>query len=279
MISLTYIHHDCFLLSTPAFDMVFDCFGTMPSRALALIEKLIHNPAAAQRPLYVLVSHHHKDHFSRSIFDWQRMRPATRYIISSDTRRAVAYLLRPASKGSTYTGHRPCPGSVSVLRPGESYDDGTVWVRAFGSTDTGNSYLVGLPGTDFSIFHAGDLNTWIWKDESTPAEVRQAIAEFDAIIKEIAAFSPKIDLAMFPVDSRIGTDYFTGASMFVRLIDVRRFFPMHFCLADDEAGLSRRRADAVRFDLYANPLRGEYIGLSSPGDTWTAAQPSSVHHP
>lgn len=73
-----------------------------------------------------------------------------------------------------------------------------------------------------------------------------------------------------PVDSRIGTDYFTGAAMLVRSIDVRHFFPMHFALGSEEEQRHRRR-DALAFDLYANPDRGEYIGLASPYASFSMA--------
>lgn len=265
---LRYIWHDCFLLTTAQADIVFDYFASMPAEAKAAADRLILDPARADRPLYAIVSHHHKDHFTRDIFAWQQQRPRTRFIISNDTRRASAFMLRPAAEGSTYSGFRPRPESVSVLREGERYDDEILCVEAFGSTDIGNSYLITLHENGRKLFHAGDLNAWIWKDESTPAEVDAAMADFERILGRVSEAAPRIDVAMFPVDSRIGTDYFAGARRFVRAIDVALFIPMHFCLADSPAGLERRRADALAFDLYANPARGQYLGLTATGDCW-----------
>lgn len=114
------------------------------------------------------------------------------------------------------------------------------------------------------MFHAGDLNAWVWKDESTPAEVNAAMNAYLECLRPIAEAAPRLDIAMMPVDSRLGRDYWEGAAELVRRIDVAHFFPMHFELADDAATLRRRHADAARFEAYANPDRGEYISLLSP---------------
>ena len=39
-----------------------------------------------------------------------------------------------------------------------------VYVKAYGSTDIGISFLVKVDG--LTIFHAGDLNWWHWKEDS-----------------------------------------------------------------------------------------------------------------
>ena len=258
MIQLTYIFHDCFVLETPSATVVFDFYRDGDGE--------VEHPAFLSRlrrdvPVYLLVSHHHKDHFTREIFRWQKELPLMRFIISKDTRRAVNYLLKP---GSIYAGDRPEPDSVTVLTPGEEYSDENIRVRAFASTDIGNSYFIDLDGHTF--FHAGDLNAWVWKDESTPVEVAAAIRDFTNILDKIAdACGTEIDLAMFPVDSRIGRDYWEGAKEFVRRFDVGLFIPMHFCLAEDAAE-ARRFIEASRdFDAYANPERGTYLSMADPG--------------
>lgn len=260
MTTLTFIWHDCFLLETPKIAVVFDFWKDGRRRAssediprfLPLIPK--------EKHLYVLVSHHHKDHFHRSIFLWEQVHPKISFIISTDTRRSIAFMLRPSG---TYTGFRPSPEKVIVLGQGETFSDTDITVKAYGSTDIGNSYLVTVPDGR-KVFHAGDLNAWVWKNESTPEEIDEAESAFMSVTEQIAADCPEIDIAMFPVDSRIGRDYWEGAAMFVRSIFVKKFFPMHFCLADSEEELIGRMYDATRFDLYAHPQRGEYIALQHP---------------
>ena len=78
------------------------------------------------------------------------------------------------------------------------------------------------------IFHAGDLNAWVWKDESTPAEIEAALRDFDAVLAPIEARYKSIDLAMFPEDPRLGRDYDEGARIFRSRFDIGWFVPMHY---------------------------------------------------
>ena len=78
------------------------------------------------------------------------------------------------------------------------------------------------------LFHAGDLNNWHWSEESTPQEIRKAEGDFLAEIKNLQQKVPQVDVAMFPVDSRIGKDYMRGAEQFVERIKSTIFAPMHF---------------------------------------------------
>ena len=57
------------------------------------------------------------------------------------------------------------PSSVIAMSDFDHYEDEIISVNTFPSTDIGNSYAVTIAGR--TIFHAGDLNAWIWKDEST----------------------------------------------------------------------------------------------------------------
>lgn len=267
MTSLTFIWHDCFLLRTDSLAVVFDYWKDGRRRASVDDAPAFLDTIPQDMPLYVVVSHHHKDHFHKSIFAWERVHPLIHFIISRDTEKSVRYMLRP---DSIFTGFKPSPEKVSVLRPGDQWSDTLMSVAAFGSTDTGNSYLLTL-ADGMRVFHAGDLNAWTWRDESTQAEIDEAVGAYRRILDTIAEAAPSIDMAMFPVDSRIGTGYAEGAAMFVREIDVDYFFPMHFCLADSEEELRKRMADACRIDLYANPERGEYIALQQPYSVFAKA--------
>lgn len=269
MKTLTYIWHDCFVARTPECSIVFD-YLTDPRAGEGELPRFVEsdNPEETlprHLPLYVLVSHHHKDHFTRDIFRWAELFPNVRYILSKDTMRICRHVFSPTA---VYGGPKVDPARLTVLRPGESFDDGTVRVRAFGSTDIGNSYLVQAGGARF--FHAGDLNAWIWKDESTPGEVKMALDDYRRKLGDITAFlqtlpdGGRVDFCMFPVDSRIGSGYSTGAAMFLEAVETVRFFPMHFCLGTPAEREIRLR-DAGRFDLYGAGSGAEFILLSSPG--------------
>lgn len=257
MCKLTYIWHDGFVYEDDSVIIVFD-FWKDPLAGDCGCPSFIEDADKSKR-LYVLVSHHHKDHYTRKIFEWGRMFEKTRYILSTDVAKYCRHILK---EDSIYAGPRPRAESVTVMKAGDVFEDDVIKVEAFGSTDIGNSYALTVSGK--SIFHAGDLNAWIWKDESTDEEVNKAVGDFRRILTTIQECHKGFDIAMFPVDSRIGTGYYTGARIFVRTFDVAHFFPMHFGLGDTEEQQIKYARDASRIELYANPERGEYICLQAP---------------
>lgn len=216
-LKVSYIYHDCFVVETENTILVFDYWKDGKRSPLDF--------QANGRKVYVFVSHHHKDHFNKDIFRWGDHFPDIHFIISKDTFRSVRYML---VDGGTYRGPRPPSDSVTVLSEGERYSDSFIEAEAFGSTDIGNSYLVDVDGV--KVFHAGDLNAWIWKDESTEAEVAEALEAFKAKLRPLRERTQSIDIAMFPEDPRLGTDYAMGAVEFRRMFDIGSYFPMHQCL-------------------------------------------------
>ncbi|MDE6009781.1 MAG: MBL fold metallo-hydrolase [Muribaculaceae bacterium] len=256
MVSVTYIWHDCFVISTDEITMVFD-FWKDPEAESRKFPRFIEE-ASSEKPIYIFVSHHHKDHFVKEIFEWERKFENITYILSKDVARSVRHIL---NHQSLYKGIKPEPERVIVMGEGDSHADRFLEIKAYGSTDIGNSYFISTCG--LNIFHAGDLNAWLWIDESTPTEIEEAMGHYREIIQKIKGEVSFFDIAMFPVDSRIGTEYYAGAKIFVEEFDVRRFFPMHFGLGTLEEQ-SKYASDAARFELYANRGRGEYIALLSP---------------
>lgn len=255
MIKTFYIHHDCFVVRTPEAALVFDFWkdpyqnGPLPNVMTGIPKEM---------PVYVFVSHFHKDHYNPEVFEWSQFFPNIRYIVSRDVGKRMRHIISPTS---TYKGTKPDPEKVIVMTDNDIYEDSLVTVRSFPSTDTGNSYAVETGGR--RLFHAGDLNAWIWKDESTDDEVAAALKGYTTILDKIAECYDGFDQCFFPVDSRIGTDYFTGAKLFLERFKVGVFFPMHYELADDRRSLAQRHRDAGAFHLYASANCRNYI-LSAP---------------
>jgi L-ascorbate metabolism protein UlaG (beta-lactamase superfamily) len=123
-------------------------------------------------------------------------------------------------------------------------------IRAFGSTDEGVSFLV-RNGED-SVFHAGDLNFWHWRQESTEKEVADALAGYERVLNTLAG--EKIDIAFFPVDPRMGAGYAEGAEMFLERIKPKILVPMHFW---DQPGAAAAFAQE----------HGNVRALTKPGET------------
>lgn len=255
MITIRYIYHDCFIVSTDSANLIFDYWKTSDDKPADTFLSLLDSG----KPLYVFVSHHHKDHLNPEIFSWGKFFPNIHFIISRDVARFCRHYLMPDSHCK---GVKPQEGSVIALRKDEQWSDSLIRVCAFDSTDIGNSYSIEIDG--YTIFHAGDLNAWVWIDESTQEEIDEALEKYRAILIKIANRYKTLDYVMFPVDPRLGTQFWLGASMFVREIDCRHFFPMHFALGETRQQHKEFEKSACDFSLYANQKRGYYIALTTP---------------
>lgn len=206
---LDYIYHSGFAIEADGVTIIIDYYKDSSEEGYN--QGIVHN-RLLERPgvLYVLSSHFHPDHFNREVLSWKALRPDIRYIFSKD-------ILKH---------RRATPEDATYINKGDVYEDEHIRIQAFGSTDVGISFLIDLQG--MRIFHAGDLNNWHWSEESTEQEIRKAEGDFLAEVKLLQQTAPAVDVAMFPVDSRIGKDYMRGAEQFVERIKTTIFVPMHF---------------------------------------------------
>lgn len=152
--------------------------------------------------VYVFISHSHPDHFDPIVYTWKKINII--YIISDDIPKNVP-------------GVRMTPGEVKRI-------NNKMLVRAFDSTDIGISFYIEYE--EISIFHAGDLNLWHWKEESTPQEIEDAENKFKKIIQKLKNY--KIDIAFFPADPRMGKEFDAGINYFFYTIKPTILIPMHF---------------------------------------------------
>lgn len=205
---LVYIYHSGFAIEGNGFSILFDYYrdARLADGSCYVYDHLLRR----EGPLYVFASHFHPDHFNPEILTWKAEKPDIVYLLSRDILKH-----RRAKEGD---GH--------FLRVGEVFQDDILRAKAFGSTDVGVSFLLDLE--DKKIFHAGDLNNWHWLDESTPAEVKDAEGRYLKEIGRLREETDHLDLAMFPVDPRLGTDFDRGARQLVDRLRIRIFVPMHF---------------------------------------------------
>lgn len=218
---LQYIYHSGFVIKGMNFALLIDYYMDTPQRYVH--EHFLQFPGK----LYILASHVHPDHFNPEILEWQNERPDIQYILSYDIKRK----LRHSTVDAVF------------LKKGEMWQDEELTVQAFGSTDVGVSFLIDAEGE--RIFHAGDLNNWHWEEESTPEEVCLAEKAWHQELDTLAKATDHIDLAMFPVDPRLGKDYMRGAKEFIKKIKVHRFVPMHCWDQYDKANAFRPFIEAT----------------------------------
>ena len=200
-----FLYHSGFALLAEQATVLFDLFdpeGKGPSLA-----PLLSRPGA----LYVLSSHSHHDHYSVPLMqEILSNRPDAKFILAKEIAKGKRFL----------------PPNAAFLRAGERFSDGALFVEAHGSTDVGVSFYLELEGK--KLFHAGDLNAWHWREESTAQEIAKAHGDFLAVLKPLAQAHPALDAAFFPVDPRMGKEFWQGAAEFLSAIRCRQFFPMHF---------------------------------------------------
>ena len=245
--TLTYIFHSCFVLEAEQSMLIFD-YWLDP-------ENILPQFLAKDMALYVFSSHFHEDHFNKAVFEWKKQRENTTYILSKDILRH-----RRANKEDADVW----------LAKGGSWSDGLVSVKAAGSTDSGVSWIVETEGK--RIFHAGDLNNWyarflpdavpgqtIYSEEfqediDPTAHEKQYLGE----LKDIRKIADGFDLAMFPVDGRIGNGYTLGGRQFIDRFKVGLFVPMHFVASGPES--------SWRFKEFADEKKVPFWKIKKEGD-------------
>ena len=90
--------------------------------------------------------------------------------------------------------------------------------------------------------------------------MQKAENDFKVIVNRIKSEYPAIDIAMFPVDPRQGSDFARGATIFLEEIKVKDFFPMHF---------QGEHSEACDFALYVPADATSCHCLATPGESIT----------
>ncbi len=232
---ITHYYHSGFSVACGQILLIFDYWrgekGELPED-----QQLTPEILSAYEQIYVFISHDHPDHLDPVVFSWKNV-PGIQYIVSSDM---------PVGT----RGRRMAPGDVIVF----SED---LKVTAFDSTDLGVSFLAELRGMHF--FHAGDLNFWHWREESTMKEIEEADAEFRKAIAPIS--KQHIDVAFFPVDPRQGAMFEAGANFFILSVKPRIMIPMHYFDQAEVAMEYARTASCRSTEVIALPGYGDMLGI------------------
>lgn len=196
---ITYIHHSSFLVEMEQAAFLFDYFeGELPQ--------------VSDKPLVIFSSHRHGDHFSPVIFDLADQAEQVVYVLSDDIwrKRAPQELRR----------------QILFLGPEEEASINlppAIHVRTFKSTDEGVAFMVECGGK--RIYHAGDLNNWVWRGEPEADNLRMS-DQYHRELEEMAG--NHVDVAFVPLDPRQEEDFYRGMDDFMRKVGADVVFPMHF---------------------------------------------------
>ena len=196
---VSYIHHSGFLVETETHYYLFDYeAGELPEMD-------------AEKPILVLSSHSHRDHYNPEVFALLRDRGMAhiRGILSDDIQAPADIDILQVSGGQEYAiGPRQ---SLHTLR----------------STDLGVAFLLEDQGK--LIYHAGDLNAWVWEEESDSynEEMTAAYRKELRLLRQVTG-QREIDLAFVVLDPRQGKDFHRGLRYFLENIPVKQVYPMHY---------------------------------------------------
>ena len=200
---ITYLFNSGFLLQIGRLLLVFDDYQDTARAVDRAID------AGEYDRLYFFASHAHFDHFDTHIRAYAEQ--TSRYIFSNDIRRTKRVRAFP-------------PNSITYLKKYSAWEDDTIRVSTYDSTDIGVSFLVELKEEGLRIFHAGDFNWWHWENDT---QENQALAKnaFQKQMKHLAGL--EAELAFFPVDGRLGGSSEMGAREFVRRANIKALVAMH----------------------------------------------------
>ncbi len=193
---VTYLDHSGFLLETESRYLLFDYIqGELPSFTY-------------EKPLYVFVSHVHRDHYSRKIFKLENSCRKVTYVLSFDVKEADSAWKKA--------------DDVHIVDYNKKYQIGNLQIETLKSTDEGVAFLLLTDG--LSIYHAGDLHWWEFSDREESRN-QENIRNYKTEIRKIAG--RRFDIAFVVLDPRQGEMGGKGMDLFLSEVGARYVFPMH----------------------------------------------------
>jgi L-ascorbate metabolism protein UlaG (beta-lactamase superfamily) len=190
------------------------------------------------KSVYVFISHVHSDHYSPDAMRLGARLEDIHFVLSDDL----------LAKGSIrfFMNHvidRRTRAAITWVKPDSTYSIGGIRVKTLTSTDAGVAFLVSVENRN--IYHAGDLNMWVWPadDEQMNLKARNAFIKQISKLKDVP-----IDCAFLTLDPRQENLYAQGFDWFMRHTAVRTAFPMHF-------GDDRKIVDFLIADPVSEPYR------------------------
>lgn len=201
---ITYLDHSGFLVETNAGNYLFDYIrGEIPKME-------------PHKPLYVLVSHRHGDHFNPEIFKLRKKYPSVTFILSYDIK-VNSYRL------NKWEIEEKEDANIISVRANTTYEIDDFKLSTLKSTDAGVAFI--LQTKEETIYHAGDLNWWYWEGESKSLN-NNMTASFKREIDKMTDVS--VDVAFVPLDGRQEAYYYLGLAYFMEKVNAKHIFPMHF---------------------------------------------------
>lgn len=240
-VNITYIGHSGFLAELDTCYLLFDYYkGSIPE-----LNK--------EKKLFVFVSHSHPDHFNPEIFRLHESHPDIMYFISYDIKLNDHNM---AGYGITKELFSKIRSAEADSRYEISEKGLSLTVTTLKSTDKGVAYIINYK--DKTFYHAGDLNLWVWKEESKQYNNNMR-ANFN---KELSKMKGQnIDIAFVPLDPRQEEWYGLGLDEFLNCVNVKYVFPMHFW---DRPEIIKK----YKMERENQPIKTSVMDVEKQGQCW-----------
>jgi len=240
---IVYLDNSGFCVFLDNTTLIFDYYNVVPSGEKLSIDHgvITDKEILRNKNTYVFSSHKHEDHYNDCVLKWQKQNGNIKYIFDDGI---------VVHKKKMYD-------NINFLDEGDIFDDENIFVKAFGSTDIGGSFLVKAEG--YTLFHAGDLNFWHWEQEASDRFVDRAKKRFLSKLKNIEQAKTFIDIMFFPVDYRMGNNGDTGAKMVIESFKPSLFIPMHFRKAIDKIAVFKQENQNSDTMIWAIKNRGDVL--------------------
>lgn len=221
---VTYIGHCGFLVETKETYFLFDCVasGDTENRSDEKAYSTGKLPELDDgKDLVVFVSHQHEDHYSHQIWRLKEQYPHVKYVIA----KGIPFSENARKKCGITEDDL---SDILRVRVNQTYElvlhqGNLLVIETIRSTDTGVAYYLTFNG--HTIYHAGDLHLWLWEEEGD--EYNKFMAERFA--KELGHLrGRKTDVAFLPLDPRLGKNTYKGMDAYLKAMNVKAVFPMHF---------------------------------------------------
>lgn len=222
---VTYIYHSSFLVELDSVNLLFDYYkGKIPVMD-------------CKKPLIVFASHAHGDHFSKKIFELGDLYENIHYVLSDDIN--IEAVPSQCKNNVLFVNANGTWESEDIINSGfinigtskkmivnKEIENKKIKIETFRSTDEGVAFWICCEGK--TIYHAGDLHFWFWKEEGD--DWNQMIAnQYHAEIEKLRG--RHANLAFLVLDPRQEEDFYLGMNDFMKVVSVDHIVPMH-CWGD-----------------------------------------------
>lgn len=200
-LNITYIYHDCFIISLNDRVILFDYSEILSEKQKQIVINKIKN-----KNLIVLITHSHRDHFSKDAFSLSNYVKDFKCIVSEDVLKLCG----------------ECAELCKVVKEGDTTNIDNVHIRVYGSSDPGVSYLIKVKKV--KIYFSGDNTDW--RRASLPEEFNKTIKNsFEAVINKLKRNEEHVDILFANLCAEC--ESYGGIDILCNVLKPRFLIPMH----------------------------------------------------